>query len=136
MQHDLVVREPRLRLIPDQSRDARLPDLRGETMKAFLRPVVARDARLVSDGAKVYGSFTREIGGEHGAVVASHGVHVVEGIYHIQNVNAYMSRLKGWMARFKGVATKYLKSYLGWRRQIEREGQHLTPQSWIACAPG
>jgi hypothetical protein len=71
-------------------------------------------------------------------------VHVVEGIYHIQNVNAYMSRLKGWMARFTqaepsstaGVATKYLKSYLGLRRTIEREGQRLTPQRWIVCALG
>lgn len=114
--------------------DARLPDLQGHTIKAFLRPVVARDALLVSDGAKVYGSFAREIGIEHKAVVASQGVHVVEGIYHIQNVNAYTSRLKGWMARFNGVATKYLKSYLGWRRMIEREGGRLTPQRWIACA--
>ena len=114
--------------------DARLPDLLGGTIKAFLRPVVARDALLVSDGAKVYGSFAREIGIAHKAVVAAHGVHVVEGLYHIQNVNAYMSRLKGWMARFNGVATKYLPSYLGWRRTIEREAKRLTPQRWIVCA--
>ena len=37
--------------------DAKLPDLQGDTIKSFLRPVVARDALLVSDGAKVYGSF-------------------------------------------------------------------------------
>jgi hypothetical protein len=47
--------------------DARLPDLQGDTIKAFLRPVVAHDALLVSDGAKVYGSFAREIGIEHKA---------------------------------------------------------------------
>ena len=38
--------------------------------------------------------------------------HVKEGIYHIQNVNAYDSRLKLWIKRFNGVATKYLESYL------------------------
>ena len=51
--------------------DAKLPDLQGDTIKSFLRPVVARDALLVSDGAKVYGSFAREIGIEHRAVVAA-----------------------------------------------------------------
>lgn len=116
--------------------DAKLPDLQGETIKSFLRPVVARDALLVSDGAKVYGSFAREIGIEHRAVIASQGVHVVDGIHHIQNVNAYMSRLKSWMARFNGVSSKYLTSYLGWRRLIEREGQSLSPIRHIACASG
>ncbi len=36
-----------------------------------------------------------------------------QGVFHIQNVNAYHSRLKTWMRRFNGVATKYLPSYLG-----------------------
>ena len=116
--------------------DAKLPDLQGDTIKSFLRPVVARDALLVSDGAKAYGSFAREIGIEHRAVVARQGVHVIDGIHHIQNVNAYMSRLKGWMARFNGVASKYLTSYLGWRRLIEREGASLTPVRHLACAIG
>lgn len=114
--------------------DAVLPGLDGSIIKTFLKPVVAADALLVSDGAKVYGSFAREIGIEHKAVIASHGQFVTEGIYHIQNVNAYVSRLKDWMRPFKGVATKYLKSYLGWRRMIEREGDHLTPRRSIACA--
>ena len=116
--------------------DARLSDLAGDTIKSFLRPVVAKDALLVSDGAKVYGSFAKEIGIEHRSVVARQGVHVVDGVYHIQNVNAYMSRLKGWMGRFNGVASKYLTSYLGWRRLIEREGQSLTPHRHLACAIG
>ena len=114
--------------------DAVLPNLEGGMIKTFLKPVVAADALLVSDGAKAYGSFAKEIGIEHKAVVAAHGQHVVAGIYHIQNVNAYMSRLKGWMRPFNGVATKYLKSYLGWRRMIEREGDRLTPQRSFACA--
>ena len=114
--------------------DAVLPNLEGDCIKSFLRPVVASDALLVSDGAQVYGSFAREIGIEHKAVVAARGQYVVNGIYHIQNVNAYMSRLKGWMRPFKGVATKYLKSYLGWYRMIDREGDQLTPRRSIACA--
>jgi len=49
-----------------------------------------------------------------------------EKIYHIQNVNAYDSRLKAWMKHFNGVATKYLESYLGWMRLLDRE-KNLTP---------
>ena len=48
---------------------------------------------------------------------------VARGAYHIQNVNAYHSHLKPWMRRFNGVATKYLASYFGWRRLLEREGE-------------
>jgi len=43
------------------------------------------------------------------------------GIFHVQNVNAYDSRLKEWMKHFHGVATKYLTSYLGWMRLLDRE---------------
>ncbi|MAI44999.1 MAG: IS1595 family transposase, partial [Hyphomicrobiaceae bacterium TMED74] len=39
-----------------------------------------------------------------------------------------------WMARFKGVASKYLSSYLGWRRMIERDGERLTPRQCLAGA--
>ena len=53
------------------------------------------------------------------------------GSCHIQNVNAYISRLKHWMARFKGVATRYLKSYLGWRRMIEREAENLSATQYL-----
>ncbi|MAI45212.1 MAG: IS1595 family transposase, partial [Filomicrobium sp.] len=67
------------------------------------------------------------------ALVASHGERTI-GCYHTQNVNAYQSHFKGWMARFKGVASKYLPSYLGWRRIIERDGERLTPRQCLAGA--
>jgi hypothetical protein len=58
------------------------------------------------------------------------------GSYHLQNANAYQSRFKLWMAPFKGVATKYLSSYVGWRRMIEREDERLTLRRAIAEALG
>lgn len=115
--------------------DHLLPDLEGATFEAFLRPVVATDAVLVSDGRAAYGQFARGAGIQHVALVASAGERV-SGPYHIQNVNGYQSRFKGWMAPFKGVATKYLKTYLGWRRMIERDGTRLTPHHVIAGALG
>jgi hypothetical protein len=71
----------------------------------------------------------------HIAVVAARGERVYEG-FHIQNVNAYTSRFKDWMRPFKGVASKYLPSYLGWRRMIERDGDRFTPRHCIAEALG
>jgi hypothetical protein len=38
------------------------------------------------------------------------------------------------MAPFKGVASKYLPTYLGWRRMIERDGTRLTPAHAMAEA--
>ena len=102
-----------------------LADLEGSTFARALKPVVARDALLVSDGRAAYGQFADQAGLLHISLNASLGERTFES-YHIQNVNAYISRLKGWLHRFKGVATHDLPSYLGWRRMIEREGE-LTP---------
>jgi transposase-like protein len=112
-----------------------LPDLEGRTFAAFLKPVVAKDAVLVSDGRAAYGLFAREAGIDHVSLNARAGERS-SGSYHIQNANAYHSRLKLWMLPFKGVASKYLPSYLGWRRMIERDGDRLTPRHTIAEALG
>ena len=59
------------------------------------------------------------------------------GRRHVQNVNAYDSRLRGWMQRFKGVATKYLDSYLGWFRMLDRSGpMGLQPALVLGAAMG
>lgn len=112
-----------------------MPDLEGRTFHAFLAPVVARDALLVSDGRAAYGQFADATGRLHISLNASAGERTY-GHYHIQNVNAYQSRFKGWMAPFKGVASKNIPSYLGWRRMIERDGERLTPRHLIAEAFG
>jgi transposase-like protein len=115
--------------------DRVLPDFQGATFEAALDPVVDRDSVLVSDGRPSYATFAHDRGMMHVAVVAKQGERVWEG-FHIQNVNAYASRLKSWMAPFKGVASKYLATYLGWRRMIERDGTRLTPAHALAEAIG
>jgi transposase-like protein len=77
-----------------------------------LKPVVAQDAILCTDGNRSYQAFAKSENIKHVQLVASHECKVVEKVYHIQNVNAYDSRLKGWMQRFNGVATKYLPNYI------------------------
>jgi len=38
------------------------------------------------------------------------------------------------MHQFHGVATQYLKNYLGWRRMIECQTEFLLPQSILSIA--
>ena len=68
-----------------------------------LKPVLATDALLVSDGNPTYRAFCRTEGISHEAVNPSQGQRV-KGAYHVQNVNAYHSRFKLWPDRFHGVA--------------------------------
>ena len=82
--------------------------------------VVDRDALLCSDTKPSYKAFAKKNHFELKTVNISAKEHV-KGIYHVQNANAYDSRLKAWMQHFHGVATKYLASYLGWMRLLDRE---------------
>ena len=108
-----------------QTADFRLQKVDAPHITAVLRPLVDKDAILCTDGARVYQSVARAMGLAHRAVNVAQGVRVVQGAFHIQNVNAYDSRLKQWMGRFHGVATRYLESYLGWRRMLERYHQSI-----------
>lgn len=116
--------------------DSVLKKVTEETVGAVLKPVLAEDALLCTDGSPVYRALARTEGIEHHAVIASQGERVKEKVFHIQNVNAYDSRLKGWMMRFRGVATKYLPNYLGWRRLLEKQGSELNSQRYLAAAIG
>jgi transposase-like protein len=113
--------------------DAMLDKVDTASVARHLGPVVQKDTLLISDGAKVYAAFAAARGFLHVWIIASKGEHVWQG-YHIQNVNAYTSGLKTWMVRFKGVATKYLDSYLGWRRKIDRDGDGLSADRWLTAA--
>ena len=115
---------------------ARLDDRSETALAAHLDPVLARDALLVSDGAKAYGALARRLGLVHVGLNVSAGERVRDGIYHIQNVNGWTSSLKLWMRRFKGVASKNLPIYLGWRRLIESHGSALTDRAFVAAAVG
>jgi transposase-like protein len=101
----------------------------------LMKPRLARDAILCTDGSGVLASVARQLGVPHRPVNLSAGVRVIAGVFHVQNVNAFDARLKGWMARFKGVSTRYLDSYLGWFRTLDRSGLNsLKPTSFLASA--
>lgn len=119
-----------------QTADFKLERLDVAHVIAALQPLVDQEAILCSDSAGVYSAFARATGVAHRTLNIQHGPRVVNGVFHIQNVNAYDSRLKGWMRRFHGVATQYLENYLGWRRMLERYKTAITPQLCLAEATG
>lgn len=117
--------------------DAILEGIDAEHLEAALKPVLGKDTLLCTDGSKAFKAMAKGAGIAHQALNIKAGVRVKERIFHIQNVNAYDSRLKGWMQRFNGVATRYLDSYLGWRRFFERHKEEATnPKSWLIEALG
>jgi transposase-like protein len=116
--------------------DFKLAATDAQNLNPPLRDILAKDAILCSDGGAVFRSVAHTLGITHRPVNLSAGIRVVAGVYHIQNVNAYDSRLKQWMRRFHGVATKYLENYLGWRRGLERWGDHNSPVAGLQAALG
>ena len=100
--------------------DAILENMTAPAIGAKLLPMLGADVLLCTDASGAYASIARAAGLRHEPLNTAAGERVRDRVFHIQNVNAYDSRLKQWMRRFNGVATRYLDSYLGWRRLIER----------------
>ncbi len=113
--------------------DAVLENANTEEISRVISPLIDKDVLLCSDGSRIYQAFAKMQNLTHKIINASAGEHTKEGAYHIQNVNAYDSRLKNWMRHFNGISTKYLESYLGWMRMLDRESD-LTPQKVLAIS--
>jgi len=115
--------------------DAALPDRSEAAVRPVLEGKLSKDDTLLCmDGDKALIAFAEAEGIEYELIIASKGEHVHEKVLHIQNVNAYGSRFKQWLRRFNGVATKYLQSYLGWRRWLENGEDAITPKNSFAAA--
>jgi len=98
----------------------------SEVLLGVLEP----DVLLCSDSKSSYKGFAEIFDFNYELINLSKGEHVREGIYHVQNVNAYDSRLKSWMKRFHGIATKYLASYLGWMSLLDKN-KELTARNFL-----
>lgn len=115
--------------------DAILPADDKASVVAALGPLLPKDIILCSDGSGTLAAAAQALGVTHRPVNLAAGIRVIAGVYHVQNVNAYDSRLKDWIRRFRGVATRYLDSYLGWFRAIDRtRGTGLNPSAMLASA--
>ena len=116
--------------------DCVLKAMTMRTLSAALKPFLAKDVVLCTDGSPALAGAARQLEVEHHAINLPAGRRV-DGAWHVQNVNAYHSRLKGWVHRFRGVATRYLANYLGWFRALDREHRNSPkPAQWLAMALG
>jgi hypothetical protein len=95
-----------------------MQSMKTDDVRRYLMPVIDHRSVLCTDGLAVYHRVCKEEGIQHKAFIQSKKKRV-DGVYHIQNVNAYHSRLKGWVARFHGVATKYLGNYMTWFAYVD-----------------
>ncbi len=116
--------------------DAVCPTFNQEALSQVISPLIQVDSVLCSDGLPVYRAFAEKAGLTHKALNLSAGVRVVEGVFHIQNVNAFHHRLKEWIFHFHGVATKYLPNYLAWHRLLDARGKNLPAVTFIRAAVG
>jgi transposase-like protein len=101
-----------------------------------LKPILATDTVLCTDGSRAMIGVARKMGLTHRPVNLAAGIRVIAGVYHVQNVNAYGSRLKTWMRRFNGVATRHLGNYLGWRRYLDRSNRLTSPAAFLSASLG
>ena len=111
--------------------DQILPDATAVRLTEALRPLLAPDAVLSTDGNAAYWSVADELDVEAGHFVSAFHGKGGNGVWHVQSVNRYDSSLKTWMKRFRGVATRYLANYLGWHRLRDRFSDALTPQQFL-----
>ncbi|PJE78409.1 hypothetical protein CI610_02650 [invertebrate metagenome] len=91
---------------------------------------------VCADASLAHQSLARKLGFPLKELTTSAGQHVLEGVFHIQHVNAYHSHLKQWIKQvFHGVATKYLSHYLGWRRLLSSRHE-LNIEKMVAILAG
>ena len=77
------------------------------------------EAVVCADASLAHEKLARKLGFTFKELVTSSGQRVIDGVFHLQHVNAYHSNLKKWIfGIFHGVATKYMAHYLGWRRAL------------------
>lgn len=105
-----------------------------EVVHASLRPLMGEELILCTDGNSIYDTFARQEKIPHKRIVSLDKARVVDEIFHIQNLNAYISRLKLWLRKFHGVATRYLEHYLGWRRTIELKKMKVSAKLYLQRA--
>ena len=80
---------------------------------------ISIEATVCADAHLAHEKLAEMLGFDFKELVTTAGQHVLEGIYHIQHVNAYHSELKRWIKGvFHGVATCYLPHYLAWKRDL------------------
>jgi len=92
----------------------RLRTLKLESFEPILNGAMAQDAMLCTDGGAVYRRWAKLHGRALEQLNSKKGIRVRNGVFHIQNANAYHARLKEFMSQFRGPSVRHLPLYIGW----------------------
>ena len=103
----------------DATVDAVLENESADELCRHLNGRINIEAVVCADASLAHEKLARKLDFIFKELVTSSGQRVLDGVFHLQHVNAYHSHLKQWIKGiFHGVATKYLSHYLGWRRAL------------------
>jgi len=108
--------------------------LTAAQLERDLLPKLDPQALLVTDSHAAYRAFARKCRIAHEAVNLRAGVrtrHAGGRAIHVQNVNAHHGRFKSWLQGFRGVASRYLRNYLGWRWALD--GGRVSSAKQLFC---
>ena len=115
-----------------------LKDHKNASVRAAMEGRLDNGCVLCLDGGSALIGYALKSGHEFKVTAPGRYVFTPDPHYHIQTVNACHSDFRTWMMRFHGVATKYLKNYVGWKRCLQTMLRGATPMAWLrnCIAPG
>ncbi len=106
-----------------------------EDMLSCLEGRIAPKTPLCADALAQHEIIAKKLNAVLKELVVTAGRTVIDGVFHLQHVNAYHSHLKsGINDWFKGIATKNLSKYLDWRRTLS--GGKLMASAFIEKMAG
>lgn len=87
-----------------------------QKLKTFYNARIDSNAIFCTDAHKGYVKMAKELNLQHKQIL---GKKYVNGIWHIQHINAFHNNLEIFMSKFRGVSTKYLDNYMSWMKLKE-----------------
>lgn len=102
------------------SQVAGLGRINSQTLQRKIGSQIVPGSILCSDEEPTFRAFCRKAKLTQVMINSQDKNRVIDGIYHIQNVNAVHHRYKQWEARFNGIATKYTDNYLAWFNFLDK----------------
>ena len=93
-----------------------LGNVSANKLKIFYNGKIDKDAIFCTDIHKSYAKMAKDFNLNHKQI---NGKYYVNGIWHIQHINAFHNNLEIFMSKFRGVSTKYLDNYMSWMKLRE-----------------
>lgn len=93
-----------------------LGNVSAERLKIFYNQRIDSNAIFCTDAHLGYEKMARDFNLKHKRI---YGKRYVNGVWHIQHINAFHNNLEIFMSKFRGVSTKYLDNYMSWMKLKE-----------------